>query len=79
MVLAGDFNAEPNTPVITALDRIFNRTCAPCAYTIPVINPTKAIDFIAFKPKKKFKIVSHKVLQETYASDHLPIITVFEY
>ena len=29
--------------------------------TIPVINPNRAIDFIAFTPKEKFKIIQHAI------------------
>lgn len=74
-IIAGDFNATPGSEVINILDGSFTRTCSNCAPTIPVKNPTKAIDFIAFKhPKQKIDIVDHKVINEKYASDHLPIV-----
>lgn len=79
VVIAGDFNDVEKSPVIDILDKSFTRTCKSCSPTIPVINPIKAIDFIAFKPKKYFKIKNHSVLPETYASDHLPIMTVLKF
>jgi len=79
IIIAGDFNDVENSPVISILDQNFSRSCKSCLPTIPVINPTKAIDFIAFRPKKSFKIKKHNVLPEIYASDHLPVVTVLEF
>lgn len=74
-LLAGDFNATPGTGVIHLLDQAFTRTCQNCAPTIPVLKPTKAIDFIAYRhPAGKFSVASHRVIPETYASDHLPVV-----
>jgi endonuclease/exonuclease/phosphatase family metal-dependent hydrolase len=77
-ILAGDLNAHPGTSIIRQLDKKFTRTCEPCAPTIPVINPQKTIDFIAFTHKSPFRIADHKVIQEQYASDHLPVVAVLE-
>lgn len=73
-IIAGDFNAVPGTGVIKHLDKHFTRTCQPCDPTIPVDNPDKAIDFIAYTPDKKFKVISNEVIAEKYASDHLPVV-----
>jgi len=79
MILAGDFNDIEGSATIKLLDSEFTRTCRDCAPTIPVNEPNRAIDFIAFThPENKFKVKSHKVINETYASDHLPIIAVIE-
>ena len=76
-IIAGDFNATPESDVIAGLDKHFTRTCQSCAPTIPVIEPNKTIDFIAFKhPAGKFRVVSHQVIKEEYASDHLPVLAV---
>jgi len=77
-VIAGDFNAKPESESIKALDKTFQRTCEDCAPTIPVINPTRAIDFIAFTPADYFKVLRHEVVDETYASDHLPVYAELE-
>lgn len=74
LILVGDFNSTPNSAPILKLDGSFTRTCKnDCAPTIPVINPNKTIDFIMFSSEKDFKVESHRVIQETYASDHLPV------
>ena len=78
MVIAGDFNAKPDSKAIEYLDKVFTRTCDPCPPTIPVINPNRAIDYIAFRPSDNFKLIEHKVIDETYASDHLPVFAVLE-
>ena len=73
VVIAGDFNAVPSSAVIQALDSRFKRTCVTkCGFTIPIINPTSTIDYIAFTPQK-FEVLLHKVINEQYASDHLPV------
>ena len=79
VLVAGDFNAVENSAVIASLDNLFARTCTSCPPTIPVQNPTKAIDYIAFKPKSFFKIKSHIVIDEKYASDHLPVLSILQW
>lgn len=78
MIVAGDFNAPPNTEVIDVLDQYFTRTCSTCEPTIPVHNPSKAIDFIFYKPQDFLSVISHRVINETYASDHLPILAILK-
>lgn len=73
-LIAGDFNAVPNSATIQLLDKGFKRTCQQCGFTIPVVTPKRAIDFIAFKPNQKISVFSHEVVQEHQASDHLPIV-----
>jgi len=74
-IIADDFNASAETEVIAVLDKHFTRTCQRCEPTIPVNNPNKAIDFIAYKHAAgKFSVASHKVVNEKYASDHLPVV-----
>ncbi len=80
VVVAGDFNAVPSTPVIKKLDEFFTRTCITnCGFTVPVINPSKTIDFIAVKPGAAFNVIEHQVIDEKYASDHLPVKAVIQF
>lgn len=79
VILAGDLNAAPGGAVINILDQHFTRTCTEgCGFTIPQIKPTKTIDFIAYKPSNSFAVQSHTVIDEQYASDHLPIIATLK-
>lgn len=77
-IIAGDFNATPGSTVIDQLDQTFTRSCQQCEFTIPVINPDKTIDFIAFKPAARFRVHSTTVIPERYASDHLPVLGVLQ-
>ena len=74
-IIAGDFNATEGSEVIGLLDRKFTRSCKRCETTLPGSASGKAIDFIAFRPKKKFTVLSHQVIREHYASDHFPVVT----
>jgi len=74
LILGGDFNDDLDSETIRLLDSEFERTCKTCPPTIPVNDPQRAIDFIYFKhPQAKFKVKTHKVIPEEYASDHRPI------
>lgn len=76
IIIAGDFNAPPDSEVINILDESFTRTCNKCNPTIPATHPKKAIDFIVFRPKESFTIGNHEVINEPHASDHLPIVAI---
>lgn len=79
MIIAGDFNAEPGSEVINILDTFLQRSCDDCAPTIPVNNPERAIDFVAFRPGLNFEVINHEVIGETYASDHLPVLSILTF
>lgn len=75
VILCGDFNAKPGSDVINYFDQHFTRTKVEgaAAFTIPEKNPDREIDFVMYKPKAAFKQKKHLVIQEPYASDHLPV------
>ncbi|MBN3581913.1 endonuclease/exonuclease/phosphatase family protein [Algoriphagus aestuarii] len=75
IVLVGDFNAEPGSRTISHLDDEFDRSCEQgCPPTIPVVNPRKTIDFIFYSSGIGIQTLFHEVIQEHYASDHLPVL-----
>jgi endonuclease/exonuclease/phosphatase family metal-dependent hydrolase len=79
VVLAGDMNAVAGTGSMNIHDCYFTRSCITgCPFTIPVINPNKTIDYISYAPAEKFTVLQHKVIPETYASDHLPVFAVLQ-
>jgi endonuclease/exonuclease/phosphatase family metal-dependent hydrolase len=78
-IIAGDFNDTAGSGTIQLLDQEFTRTCQACAFTIPVEKPDKTIDFIAFRPKEMFQVEKHQVIDEKYASDHLPVVARLKY
>ncbi|WP_353717937.1 endonuclease/exonuclease/phosphatase family protein [Dyadobacter sp. 676] len=77
MILGGDFNATPDSPVIAYFDKYFTRSCSDCKPTIPVEVPEKTIDFIMHKQGSQLKSANTKVIDEKYASDHLPVTAEF--
>lgn len=75
-IIAGDFNAVPESEVIRILDGHFKRTCRLCGFTSSAQNPVRTIDYIAFNhPENKFEVENHSVINESYASDHFPIVS----
>lgn len=79
-IIAGDFNAVEGSVVINRLDRFFTRTCTNCPKTSPARNPQNTIDHIAYRDtQNKFSVTNHKAVNETYASDHRPIVADFNY
>lgn len=76
VILAGDINATPGSREINFLDKIFTRTClSNCDPTSPNINPRRVIDFIMYTHPEKIMTKSTVVINETYASDHLPVVS----
>lgn len=73
-ILAGDMNADPQSNAIQILEQKFTRTCSSCDFTIPVNNPTKTIDHIAYSKGANIRVLFTKAIQEKYASDHLPVL-----
>ncbi len=81
VVLAGDFNSTPDSDVIRLLeaeggwerprksgDRL----------TFPSDVPDREIDFIMFRPADRFVVREHRVVAETEASDHRPVLLELE-
>lgn len=78
VILGGDFNAHPDSKPIQMLEKVFERSCTSnCGFTISAQHPRNKIDYIMFKPKNSFSVVEHQVIQEKYASDHLPYLAIF--
>lgn len=79
MLMAGDFNSRPESPTIQTLQKDWtNATSGPEFLTCPSNPPTEQIDYIFYRPVNKWRVVSRKTLDEPVASDHLPIVIVFE-
>src|SRR5690606_31957844 len=79
VVLVGDFNALPESASIRLLDQHFIRSCTEnCGFTIPQIHPNRTIDFIMVSKDAPFEVIDHRVIDEPYASDHLPVLAVYK-
>ncbi len=78
-ILAGDLNAVPGSGPINLL-------CQEWSYvsqsdpkpTFPSIGPSRKIDYIMYKPERRWRILETRVIDEKVASDHCPVFAVFE-
>ncbi len=78
IILVGDLNCEAKAEPIILLDQQYKRSCmANCANTIPQDFPKKTIDYIALK-NANWNVSQYYVIPETYASDHRPVISVYQ-
>ena len=78
-VLAGDLNAPPDDLVVgTLMQQWANSTKGPGFATIPVDKPKRQIDYVLYRPAKRWAVVETKVLEEAVASDHRALLAVLK-
>lgn len=78
-ILAGDLNAPPDDLVIgTLMQQWTSATKGPGYPTIPVADPKTQIDYVLFRPAKRWAVVDVKVLDEAVASDHRALLAVLK-
>lgn len=74
LILAGDFNASPDSPAIEALSQTFTPLSDAASPTFPADNPTVTIDYIMYKGDNPPAVLSSQVVNEPMASDHRPVV-----
>ena len=75
LLLAGDFNARPESSSIKSLLGQWTDTAGEgAAPTIPAGNPRSRIDYIFVAPQGAWRVIESKVLEEPIASDHRPVV-----
>jgi endonuclease/exonuclease/phosphatase family metal-dependent hydrolase len=78
-ILAGDLNAPPDDLVIgTLMQQWTSATKGPAYLTSPAEAPKKQIDYILFRPAKRWTVIEAKVIDEAVASDHRPLLAVLK-
>jgi endonuclease/exonuclease/phosphatase family metal-dependent hydrolase len=78
-ILAGDLNSHPDSPPMTTLTRTWTDPSAGKGLlTIPAEKPKTQIDYVLYRPKDRLRPVDVKVIDEPVASDHRPVLAVFE-
>ena len=77
-ILAGDFNAEPGSEAIRILHSCWQDTTpeSPAA-TAPSDHPRARIDYIMYRGPG-LNVKSSRVIPESIASDHRPVLAVFD-
>ncbi len=74
-ILAGDFNSEPGDSVMSYLDD--RRHVVPKGedhLTFSSFDPVMEIDFVLLRPRDRFKVIRHFLLDEPVIPDHRPLV-----
>ncbi len=79
-ILAGDFNAEPNSTAINILEKTWGASYDKnhSIPTFPSHKPSKKIDYIFFYPKNRWKVIKTKVIKNSIASDHCAYLVTLQ-
>lgn len=84
LILAGDFNAKPESQTITIVKSYMTLGCRQqCAFTYPSGGgsygaPDKTIDYIMYSPTDKFTINNYNAIPYLPNSDHAPVVATIE-
>ena len=75
VILAGDINAMPETPVMEAFNQNWITLTNTRQFTFPSDKPNRTIDYIlGYTPKEyTYSVWQTRVVNEPLASDHLPL------
>ncbi len=80
VVLAGDFNSTPDSPVMNLVGESFAVPDKGDDHlTFRSDDPTREIDFIVFRPADRFTVIESRVIDEPLASDHRPVLLIVEF
>ena len=75
VILAGDFNSMPGSPVMKLLEESWHNVAKQeSRLTFPADQPVREIDFVLLRPGQLFEVVSARVIAEPRASDHRPLL-----
>lgn len=78
VIMAGDFNAIPASKEVTILKQIFTDATNLMGPTFPSDSPKVKLDYIMVAPRHRWTITGARVIEETVASDHRPILCELE-
>ncbi len=76
VILAGDFNAVPDSAPIRLLEQYWGRCYDPRhpEPTFPSDHPDRKIDYVLFAPLKRWTVIRSQVIQDSLASDHCALL-----
>ena len=77
-LLAGDLNARPDTPVLEDLSAEWTRAGKEPLLTFPSREPVRQIDYVLYRPANRWRVIETRVIDESVASDHRPLLAVLE-
>ncbi|MFU7557686.1 endonuclease/exonuclease/phosphatase family protein [Roseiconus sp. JC912] len=73
-ILMGDLNDVLGSDTLQRLHHVWKPTVDRPLPTIPVVNPKRQIDFVLAYPPPRWRVIETRVIEETLASDHRPIV-----
>ncbi|MGO1817885.1 MAG: endonuclease/exonuclease/phosphatase family protein [Sphingobacterium sp.] len=79
LILVGDLNARPGSRPMEILSDYFVRNTKTNRPTSPNIGAKNEIDYIMVLNNRNFQWKAYRVIQEEYASDHLPLYAEIEF
>lgn len=80
VILAGDFNAVPESDEWRMLSSAWHDTTAGRRLqTFPAPRPTRQLDSIFFRPEKRFHVLHAEAIDEGVASDHRPVLVILSW
>ncbi len=82
VIVAGDLNALPESRVIadaTSFMTVVFAVAGPEGFTFPADKPVRRIDYILHNNHPGLRCVETRVIPEPLASDHRPVLAVFEF
>lgn len=75
-LLVGDLNAVPWSCVMREFGKQWRRTNRRILPTYPAGRACKQIDYVMLHPANRWRVIETRVLRETIASDHRPVLAV---
>lgn len=78
IILAGDFNAHPDSPVVSELRRTWRQISAD-APTYPANAPNRQIDYLFIRNAPNARVTESFIADEPEASDHCPVFCEIEF
>jgi endonuclease/exonuclease/phosphatase family metal-dependent hydrolase len=79
LILVGDVNARPGSPVVNELLQTYQDTTSDDALTYPSTAPDRKIDYILLPKCHRWRVVHSEVIDEPLASDHRPVLAELEW
>lgn len=78
-ILAGDMNAEPDSKTLRRLLGSWTDSGPEKGgFSFPAVNPSSRIDYVLYRNAPGWKVREQRVIEQSIASDHRPVLTVFE-
>lgn len=81
IIVAGDLNALPDSRVIRSTTEFLHDARDADDehdFTFPADRPDRRIDYVLFSDARRMRCLEHRVLPESVASDHRPVLAVIQ-